>query len=90
MRQQHVAKVTISLPQELLDYADRLARERSTTRSGLIAALLEQEEQARIQALMEQGYREMAEENRSLAEEAFPIVAEALRKSTRWDEGVHG
>lgn len=39
-----------------------------------------------IQALMEEGYKEMAEENRSMAEEAFPLVSETVLKYTRWDE----
>ena len=90
MREGKVAKVTISLPQKLVDYADRLAREQAKTRSGVIAELLEKDEKARIQALMEEGYRETAEENRRLAEEAFPLTSETLRKSTRWDEPANG
>ncbi|MBI4336541.1 MAG: CopG family transcriptional regulator [Chloroflexi bacterium] len=85
-----VAKITISIPRELLDLADRLARERSTTRSAVIAGLLEKEEEARIQALMEEGYREMAEEDRRLAEEAFPLASETLRDHTRWDKDGDG
>lgn len=90
MREAKAAKVTISLPQKLVDYADRLAKERAKTRSGVIAELLEKEEQVRIRALMEEGYRETAEENRRLAEEAFPLASGMLRKSTRWDEGADG
>lgn len=86
MRGQKVAKVTISLSEELLKLADRLARERSTSRSGVVVELLLKEEEEGIQALMEEGYREMAEENRSLAEEAFPLTNEMLQKRTRWDE----
>ncbi len=90
MSEQKVAKVTISLSKNLLDLADRLARERSTTRSGVIAELMEKEEKARIQALMEEGYREMAEENRRLAEEAFPLASEAIQQNTKWDERASG
>ena len=90
MGQQPVAKVTISLPKDLLSLADRLARERSTSRSEVIAKLLEKEEQARIEALMEEGYREMAEENRRLAEEAFQLTSEVILRNTRWDESVDG
>lgn len=86
MREQKVAKVTISLPKNLVEYADRLAKERVTTRSGVIASLLEKEEQARIHALMETGYREIADENLRLAEESFPLAAEQLSKRTRWSE----
>jgi metal-responsive CopG/Arc/MetJ family transcriptional regulator len=90
MPEHKVAKVTISLSQELLDLADRLARERSTSRSGVIAELLEKEEQARIQALMEEGYREMAEENRRMAEGAFPLVGEMIRRHAQWGERAGG
>lgn len=86
MREQKVAKVTISLPQDLLVLADRLARERSTTRSAVIAELLEKEEEARIQALMAEGYRELAQENRRLVEESFPLASEMLRQNTQWGE----
>jgi metal-responsive CopG/Arc/MetJ family transcriptional regulator len=90
MPERKVAKVTISLSEELLNLADRLAREHSTSRSGIIAALLEKEEQARIQALMEEGYREMAEENRRIAEEAFPLASEMLRQHAQWGERADG
>lgn len=46
------------------------------------------EEKARIEALMEEGYREMAEENRREAEEWLPLVSEAVLKYTEWDEGA--
>lgn len=69
-------KVTISLPQPLLALADTLAMEKATTRSGAIAALLEQEQEQRIHALMAEGYRELAEENRVEAEEALNLTRE--------------
>lgn len=86
MVQQKAAKVTISLPKDLLAMADRIALERSTTRSGVIAELLQKEEEARIQALMEKGYRKMAEEDHHLAEESFPPTSEMIKSHTRWDE----
>ncbi len=78
MSGQKVTKVTISLPKDLLDYADQLAKERATTRSGVIAELLEKEEETRIQALMAEGYREMGEENRREAEEALNLTSEVV------------
>jgi len=90
MREHKVAKVTISLRKDLVDLADRLARERLTTRSAIIAELLEKEEKMRLQALMEEGYREMAEENRHLAEEAFPLASEMVLRHTQWDERING
>lgn len=78
MGDRRVTKITISLPPELVDYADRLAKERATTRSGVIAGLLEKEEETRVRALMEEGYREMAEENRIEAEEALNLTREVV------------
>ena len=85
-----MAKVTISLPVSLLEVADRLAEEKSTSRSGVIASLLEKEEESRIEALMEQGYREMAEESHLLAEQTFPSVSELLERTTRWNNPAGG
>lgn len=78
MDQQRVAKVTISLPMSLLEYADRLAKEKSTTRSAVIAQLLEKEEEGRVRELMAEGYREMAEENRRDAESALSLTSEVM------------
>lgn len=86
MGEQRTSKVTISLPTSLLRFADALAQERLTTRSRIVAELLKKEEEAKTQALMAEGYREMAEENQRLAEEAYPVVAETILRSTRWDE----
>ena len=61
MVEQKFSKITISLPRSLLDLADRLARERSSSRSGVIAELLKKEEEARVQALMAEGYRQLGE-----------------------------
>ena len=90
MRGQKAAKITISLPKDILHYADQLAREWATTRSGVIAQLLDKEERARIDALMEEGYREMAEENLRLAEEVFPLAGEIILRDTRWEETSDG
>lgn len=78
MRGQHVAKVTVSISKELLDFADNMAKEESISRSEVIAKLLKKEEKARIEALMAEGYREMAEENRREAEEWLQITREVI------------
>ena len=90
MTNEIVSKVTISLPKELLKLADRIASERKISRSRVIAELLENEEKARTAALMEQGYREMAEENVRLAEEAFQMNSELMLENTDWDEDNNG
>jgi predicted transcriptional regulator len=76
-----VSKVTISLPPSLLKFADLLARENSTTRSRIIVGLLEKEERARTEALMAEGYREMAQENLWEAEEALNLTREVILRN---------
>lgn len=78
MSKKKVNKVTISLPQYLLEYADRLAKERATTRSGVVCQLLKKEETEEINALMAEGYKEMAEENLREAEEALNLTREVI------------
>ncbi len=78
MSEGNVAKVTINLPPNLLDLANRLAQEQSTTRSRIIAGLLEKEGDARIRALMAQGYQMMGEENLREAQEALNLTREVV------------
>ena len=59
------AWVTIILPKELLELADRLAREGSISRSGIIAGLLEREEQEWTHLLMADGYKAMSKDSRA-------------------------
>ena len=68
-----VYEITISLPADSLAIADRLAETWSTTRSGVVVQLLKQEE-ARVRALMKEGYLEMGSENRRDAEEALELT----------------
>lgn len=74
----------------MLDVVDRIARDQETTRGGMIAGLPQREEQALARALMEEAYREMAVENRGIAEEAFPAASEMLRRQTEWKERPRG
>ena len=73
-----VERVTISLPKDSLALADRLAETWSTTRSGVVARLLQQAEEARVRALMEEGYIAMAAENLRDAEEALELTREVM------------
>lgn len=86
MNGEKAAKVTVSLPRRVLDIVDRLASEKSATRSSIIVGLVEQAEEAKLQQLMAEGYAGMAEENRRLAEESFPDTVRDISKYTQWDE----
>ena len=90
MSEKTVAKVTISLSQELLDVADRLARERKISRSRVFADLIEKEVKDQVRALMAEGYQESAQENRRLAQEAFPLASDVIMRTTTWDEPNDG
>lgn len=85
-----VGKITISLPRALLELADRLAQEWSMSRSGVIAELLMKEQEAGVRSLMAEGYQEMAEENRRLAEDAFSLASEMIEGNTAWGEETDG
>ena len=82
-----IRKITISLPSDLLDYADRRASETRLSRSQVIGqALAEAQalEQARLAA---EGYRFYAGESIEFADSSAQAVADAF--STDSGEGKH-
>lgn len=68
-----VEKVTISLPRNVIAFADELANERKISRSKVISACLRDFAEQRRLAELEEGYRAMAEENRKFAKMAFEL-----------------
>jgi metal-responsive CopG/Arc/MetJ family transcriptional regulator len=71
-------KVTISLPADLLAYADAQAERRSTSRSQVISEALAARKAAEEEALAAEGYRYYAAEASAFAEASAEAVAEAL------------
>ena len=55
-----VVKVTVSVPSELVKMADKVAKERKTSRSKVVSSCLEDLAKKRLEAEMEEGYRAMA------------------------------
>ena len=55
-----VVKVTVSVPSELVKMADKVAKERKTSRSKVVASCLAELAKKRLEAEMEAGYRAMA------------------------------
>ena len=55
-----VVKVTVSVPAELVKMADKVAKERKTSRSKVVASCLEELAKKRLETEMEAGYRAMA------------------------------
>ena len=69
-------RLSVTVKPELKAIADEVAKENKTSRSKVISQCLEELAQKRTIKLMEEGYREMAEENRLLAEQFLPIALE--------------
>jgi metal-responsive CopG/Arc/MetJ family transcriptional regulator len=55
-----VVKVTVSVPSELVKMADKVAKERKTSRSKVVSSCLEELAKKRLEAELEEGYRAMA------------------------------
>ena len=68
-----VAKVTISLPRDIISFADKVANERKISRSKAISLCLQEAAEQRKIAELEEGYKAMAKENREFAQMAFEL-----------------
>ena len=55
-----VVKVTASVPKDLVKMADKVAKERKTSRSKVVSSCLQELAKQRFQAELEEGYRAMA------------------------------
>ncbi len=71
-------KVTISLPDDVLDPIDRLAGEQGMPRSAVIAGILKKRLQEAMEQEMKEGYLAMAKENLAFAEEALNLTSEVM------------
>lgn len=72
--------ITVSIPSKLVSVVEEIVKEMKTNRSKVISQCLEEMARKRTIKLMEEGYREMAEENRLLAEQFLPIALETWPK----------
>lgn len=71
-------RITISLPDDLVDFADREAARRSISRSRLIAQALSEVKAKEEERLAAEGYRFYAQEASRFAEASAAAVAEAV------------
>ena len=74
-----VRKVTISLPMELVEFADQQASRLSTSRSRFIAQMLAQLKSLEQESRAAEGYRFYAQEASEFAAVTASAAAEALR-----------
>ena len=56
----NVVKLTVSVPSDLVKMADKVAKERKTSRSKVVSSCLQELAKQRFQAELEEGYRAMA------------------------------
>ncbi len=73
-----VAKLTISLPRDLILFADKLASEMRVSRSKVISSCLREFADRRLREQMEEGYKVMAKEHRRFADVAVSLAHEVL------------
>lgn len=72
-------KVTVSLPEDLVHFADVKADERGTSRSELIGELLGDLRRRELDDLAREGYGFFAGESREFAESSARAVSEAIQ-----------
>ena len=64
-------RMSIYIPKRLADFAEKVADEENTSKSGLVVKLLEKLETEREKSLMKEGYIVLAEEQKQIAELTF-------------------
>ena len=72
------AKLTVSLPRELISLADQIAKERKISRSKVVSACLQELAEKQRTAVMAEGYKAMAKEQRQFVAMASKIEHEVL------------
>ena len=72
------AKLTISLPEELILFADEIAREKKISRSKVLSSCLQELAERHRIAEMAEGYAAMAKEQKQLADIASEIEHEVI------------
>jgi hypothetical protein len=79
-------KVTISVSEELLVFADRMAKEAGSTRSSFISSVLNEVRERELERLAAEGYRYFGSEAQEFAAASGSAVAEAIGEE--YDENL--
>ncbi len=72
------AKMTISLPRELIAFADEIARKKRISRSKVVSECLRELYEKRLYEELKEGYLAMADEHKQFAEMAIKIAHEVV------------
>jgi predicted transcriptional regulator len=83
-----VRKITIALPGELVEYADRLARSRGASRSQVISQALARQQESEQARLAAEGYQFYAGEATEFAEASLSAIGAAWHTpaSDEWND----
>ncbi len=81
------AKLTVSVPKELISFTDEIAREKKISRSKVIASFLQELAEKHRDEEMAEGYKAMAKENKKMADLAAGIEHEVIPE---WKQTKHG
>jgi len=82
-------KITISLPGELVEFADLIAGQTNTSRSQVIGRYLAEARERERARLAAEGYRFYAQEAAEFAEASARAVADAIAEN-RAEENLYG
>ena len=74
----NTAKLTISLPRELILLADRIAKENKISRSKVVSSCLQEMAEKHRVAEMTEGYKAMGKEPKQLVAIASKVAYEVL------------
>jgi len=72
------AKLTISLPEELISFTDEVAKKKKVSRSKVISACLRATAENYKVAEMAEGYKVMAQEHKQFADLVSKVAHEVL------------
>ncbi len=78
-----IVRLTVSVPAELADVLDALARDSGLTRSAMVTRLLEREARERLAREMAEGYRETAGGGRREVAAFLPAQREVVLSDDR-------
>ena len=70
--------VTVSIPRNLILFADEVAREQQISRSNFFAICMKEFAERRLQEQLEEGYKAMAKEHVKFANVAIGLAHEVL------------
>lgn len=72
------AKLTVSLPQDLITFADKMAKKRKISRSQVVSECLREQYERRLYEELKEGYLATAKEQKEFADMAIKIALEVV------------